>query len=78
MVLFESGTAFSFSAADYLIIVETKSRAAGNTSSSGMICSFLHFAILYATLKEASCALAGVFKKFENTTTAYSFLITYE
>ena len=33
-----------------------------------MVCGFLHFAILYATLKEASCALAGVCKKFENTT----------
>ena len=33
-----------------------------------MVCSYLHFTILYATLKDASCALAGVFKKFENTT----------
>ena len=29
---------------------------------------FLHFAILYAILKDASCALTGVCKKFENTT----------
>ena len=68
MLLFESGTAFSFQAADSPIIVETKSRAAGSTSSSAMVCSLLHFAILYATLKDASCALAGVCKKFENTT----------
>ena len=33
-----------------------------------MICSFLHFTILYATLKDANCALAGVSKKFENMT----------
>ena len=68
MVRFESETAFSFWAADSPIFVETKSRAAVSTSSCAMIWVFLHFAILYAILKDASCALAGVCKKFENTT----------
>ena len=31
-------------------------------------CGFLHFAILYTNLKDASCALTGVCKKFENNT----------
>ena len=57
MVLFESGTAFSFLAVVSPIIVETKSRAAGSTSSSAVVCSYSHFAILYATLKDASCTL---------------------
>ena len=33
-----------------------------------IVCSFLHFAILYATSKDASCVLAGVCAKFENKT----------
>ena len=36
--------------------------------SSAIVCSFLDFAILYTNLKDASCALAGVCKKFENKT----------
>ena len=37
-------------------------------SSFAIVCGFLDFAIQYATLKDASCALAGVCKKFENKT----------
>ena len=68
MVLFESGAASSFRTINFPIIVEIKSSAAGSTSSSAMVCGYLPFAILYATLKDASCALVNVCKKFENKT----------
>ena len=68
IVLFESGTVLGFCAAKSPIIVETKSMAAGNISSSAIVCGFLRFAILCATLKGARWALAGVDKKFENIT----------
>ena len=60
------GTVFIVTALVSLIIMDTISIAAGSMSSSAIVCGFLHSAILYATLYDASCALlltdAAVFK----------------
>ena len=76
MVLFERGTVFSFRATDSPIIVQTKSRAAGSTSSFAKVCVFLHFTILYATSQAVPWQMCA--KNLKIRSIAYSFLTSYE
>lgn len=68
---------FIFPALVSSIRMDTISIAAGRMSSSAIVCGFLHFAILYATLYDASCALllndAVVWKRFSCFLYSYQF-----